>query len=94
MMTFFKALFGGISLVIIYMIIVMAAPIVLFLLGYSDINSKPAIFNFPLYIIEINGDTFYSKATNLGLFLSLLLGTSLYYLIPLLIPKKWKRRSK
>lgn len=94
MIKLFKALFGGISLVIIYMIVVMAAPIILLLLGYSEINLKPAILGFPLYIIEIDGDTFYSKATNLGLFLALLLGIGLYYLIPYLIPKKWRRRSK
>lgn len=94
MSKFFKAFFGGVSLVIIYVIAILVAPIIMFLLGYSEVDSKPAIFNFPLYIVEVRGEEFFSEATPTGLLLSLILGISLYYLFPLLISKKWSRRNE
>jgi len=91
---FFKAFFGGVSFLIIYIIAVMCAPIILFLLGYSQVDSRPTILNFPLYVVEVRDETFFSEATSTGLLLSFILGISLYYLFPLLIPKKWSQRGK
>lgn len=72
----------------------MCAPIILFLLGYSQVDSRPTILNFPLYVVEVRDETFFSEATSTGLLLSFILGISLYYLFPLLIPKKWSQRGK
>jgi hypothetical protein len=88
MSKFFRALMGGVSFVILYIIAVMGAPIVLFILGYSEVDSKPTILNLPIYIVEINGETFFSEATGLGLLLSLLVGISVYYIVTYLVPKK------
>lgn len=93
MAKFFKACFGGISFLIIYIITVMAAPIFLFILGYSEVTSRPTIFNLPLYVVEVRGETFFSEATKTGLLLSLVLGIIFYYLLPLLFPKKWLKTS-
>ncbi len=91
MAQFFKAIFGGISFLIIYIIVIMCTPIVLSILGYSDVDSKPTILKYPLYVIQVREDEFFSEATTAGLLLSFIFGIILYYLFLLLIPKKWKQ---
>mgnify|MGYP000938535498 CR=1 FL=1 len=81
MIKFIKALFGGISLTLAYCAVMVSSPIILKLLGYSNINSSPDLFGYPLYIIRMHGNTFHSEATPLGLILSLVIGIVIYYAV-------------
>ncbi|OQR53435.1 hypothetical protein [Bacillus sp. CDB3] len=81
MIRFFKALFGGISVSLAYIIVTMCSPLILMLMGYTNINSSPKLFGTPLYTIRTSPETFFSEGTPLGLILSLIIGILLYYLV-------------
>ncbi|CDQ38724.1 hypothetical protein [Virgibacillus salexigens] len=75
-----KSLKLGISFVFIYVLIVFSAPFIIRLMGTTSVSSSPTMFQFSLYSINIRGNTFESEATIMGLFISLILGTVIYYI--------------
>ncbi|WP_163527143.1 hypothetical protein [Halobacillus ihumii] len=85
MVKFFKAFSSGISFALLYLFIVFVSPIVLLLLGYSDITSKPSLFGASLYSIEIEGQRFVSEATIFGFALALIGGLIIYFVSQLLV---------
>ncbi len=81
MKRFFKSFMYGICLSILYIEVVLGSTLALLLMGYSEVDSNPKILGFPLYSIRINGATFHSEATTLGVLLSLSAGMILYYVV-------------
>lgn len=80
-----KAFSTGLSVLFLYVLTVFIAPIVMLLLGYSNIVSKPTLLGSSLYIIEIEDTTFSTEATGFGCILAFLLGLLIHYLMKLLI---------
>lgn len=93
MAKFFKAFSSGISFALLYLFLVFVSPIVLLLLGYSNLNSNPSLFGFSLYNIKIEERQFVSEATIFGFVLALIVGLIIYSLTNLLVSSLRKKTN-
>jgi uncharacterized membrane protein len=72
----------------LFILVMLCAPIVMLLFGYTDFKQKPSLFGYNLYEIEIQGTNFYSSANLLGLLFSFLIGVIIYFLFHALFKQK------
>ncbi|MFD2045504.1 hypothetical protein ACFSTA_17610 [Ornithinibacillus salinisoli] len=77
----FKAISSGLSLTFLYVLTVFITPIILLLLGYSNLVSDPSLFGFHLYIIEVKDTTFTTEATLFGVGLSFIIGIIIHFIL-------------
>ncbi|YCA43505.1 hypothetical protein M1E11_22510 [Bacillus sp. JZ8] len=79
MKIFPNTLLVSVSASLLYIFIVFVAPMFLMMAGSPAFSSSPELFGHALYVLNIADQEFLSKATNLGLILSFILGGVLYY---------------
>lgn len=81
MVTLFKAIFSGVSVALLYILVILIAPFIIRFSGNTNFSSQPEWINAKLYSIEVNGNEFNSQATAMGFVLSILIGIVLYFII-------------
>ncbi|UJL46427.1 hypothetical protein KFZ58_00095 [Virgibacillus sp. NKC19-16] len=79
-MKYLKSVFNGLSFMFLFILVILSAPIVMLLLGYTDFKQDPSFLGYNLYVIEIQGTNFSSSANFLGLLFSFLIGVIIYFL--------------
>ncbi|MFB1049756.1 hypothetical protein [Paraliobacillus sp. JSM ZJ581] len=87
----FKAVSSGLSFTFFYVLTVFITPIILLLLGKSNIVLDPAVFGSHLYIIKVEETTFSTEATILGGALSFVIGVVIHFVIIYLL--RFKRNA-
>ncbi|SIS74776.1 hypothetical protein [Salimicrobium salexigens] len=87
-MKYLKSIFNGLCFMFLFILVVLSAPIVMILLGYTDFKQAPSFFGYNLYGIEIQGADFSSDANVLGLLLSFLIGVIIYFLFQAFFNRK------
>ncbi|KWW20999.1 hypothetical protein AS888_15360 [Peribacillus simplex] len=93
MINILKSISSGIVFAFLYLFIVFVSPIILMLMGYTNIFSSPALVGEYLYIIEIKNQTFSSEATIFGCILSFVVGLIIHFFLNLLIASFKKGRK-
>jgi hypothetical protein len=79
MKIFLNALLVSVSASLLYTFIMFVTPLILMMIGSPAFTSSPEMFGHTLYVLNIADQEFFSKATDLGLILSFILGGVLYY---------------
>lgn len=79
MKIFLNTLLVSVSASLLYIFIMFVTPMILMMTGSSAFTASPELFGHALYVLNIEEQEFLSKATNLGLILSFILGGVLYY---------------
>ncbi|GAA0432630.1 hypothetical protein PD280_07685 [Virgibacillus salarius] len=87
-MKYLKSVFNGLCFMFLFILVILCAPIVMLLLGYTEFKQEPSLFGYHLYVIEIQGTNFSSTANILGLLLSFLIGVIIYFLFLALFKQK------
>lgn len=84
----FKALSSGLSVLFLYVIAVFIAPIIIMLLGYTNVVFHPKLFSYSIYFIEIEETTFSTEATGFGCLLAFIIGLSIHVIVKCLFKFK------
>ncbi|RDW20778.1 hypothetical protein [Oceanobacillus chungangensis] len=81
----FKAISSGLSVTFLYVLAVFIAPIILLLLGFSNLIAAPTLFGLKLYNIEVKDTVFTTEATFFGCLLAFMVGLIIHFTIRFLL---------
>lgn len=81
MIKVFKAVLGGISFALLYIVVILISPFIIRFSGNTNFTSHPELINEKLYSIQVTGNEFNSHATAMGMVLSIVIGMVIYFLL-------------
>ncbi|WP_156969153.1 hypothetical protein [Pontibacillus chungwhensis] len=79
---------------LLYIAIIFITPFIIRFTGNTTFSSQPEWMNAKLYSIQVTGNEYHSKATMLGLVISVLIGTGFYYIADRISARRQGRDNK